>query len=240
MRTKTFLISSVLLIAPVLASAQATTTPLPATSSPMCPAFLRSLAVGSRGDDVTELQQFLAGRGFFAMTPTGYYGPITAAAVRNWQVSANVVPAGNLGLGYFGPLSRAFVGKACLSGSGSGVYNGPTGTTTATTTQSGIAQIEAPANVSLMLGGIAEVRNENMYFTLKDLTSDSATIQTMGVGCWNWFPSDPPPAVRCMIAIMPIAPQTLTVGQTYTAGTSYSITLTNIATSSATFFVKAL
>jgi hypothetical protein len=56
------------------------------------------------------------------------------------------------------------------------------------------------------------------------------------VGCWNSFPSDTPPQIRCMIAVMPIAPQTLSVGGHYSSGT-YSITLTGIAGGEATFSV---
>lgn len=105
------------------------------------------------------------------------------------------------------------------------------------TSSSDIKQINAPASVTLAPNGIAEIRNENMYFTLQSLTATTATIQPTAVGCWNSFPSDTPPKIRCMIAVMPIASQTLSAGQTYTSGKS-TITLQQIANGAATFSIK--
>ena len=72
---------------------------------------------------------------------------------------------------------------------------------------------------------------------LQSIASSSATIQITPVGCWNSFPSDPKPGIVCMLALVPIPPQTLTVGQAYTAA-NYSITLTQLGSSTATFSVK--
>jgi hypothetical protein len=109
-----------------------------------------------------------------------------------------------------------------------------------TNTVSTIQQLNAPGNVSLgQQGDTAEIRNESFYFTLQSLSSASATIQITPVGCWNSFPSDPPPQVRCMIATVPIPPQTLSVGQTYSA-TNYGITLTQINNAIATFSIFIL
>jgi hypothetical protein len=109
--------------------------------------------------------------------------------------------------------------------------------TSSSTTTSNIQQINSPASVTLTNGAIAEVRNANFYFTLSNLTAINATINVTAVGCWNSFPSDPTPEVRCMIAVVPVPPQTLAVGQTYTFG-NYGITLTNIANNMATFSVQ--
>ncbi len=69
----------------------------PTPSAGAC-TFTRNLTVGSRGDDVTCLQSYLG------VTPTtGYFGPLTKAAVANWQAANGVAPA----VGYFGALSRA-------------------------------------------------------------------------------------------------------------------------------------
>ena len=100
-----------------------------------------------------------------------------------------------------------------------------------------IKRLNAPGSIILQQGGIAEVRNENFYFSLQNLSSSSATIQITQVGCWNSFPSDPPPQMRCMIAVVPIPPQTLSVGQTYSAG-NYGITLTQVNKGTATFSVN--
>jgi hypothetical protein len=103
---------------------------------------------------------------------------------------------------------------------------------------SNIQQLNAPGSVSLPQGDIAEIRNKSFYFTLQSISSSSATIQITPVGCWNSFPSDTPPQMRCMIATVPIPPQTLSVGQTYSAA-NYGITLTQISNDAATFSVSA-
>ncbi len=112
-----------------------------------------------------------------------------------------------------------------------------TSLTTGTPTTSNIHQLNAPGSVSLQQGGIAEVRNKSFYFALQSLSSSLATIQITPVGCWNSFPSDPPPQIRCMIATVRIPPQTLSVGQTYGA-TNYGIMFTQINNGTATFSVS--
>ena len=67
--------------------------------------FTRDLTVGMKGDDVTALQNYLISTGHFTHSggATGYFGPITKAAVAAWQAANGVSPAS----GYFGPISRA-------------------------------------------------------------------------------------------------------------------------------------
>jgi hypothetical protein len=65
--------------------------------------FHRDLAVGARGPDVCELQQFLISKGFLDLpAPTGYFGDRTRIAVARWQGSANLPPSG-----FFRSRSRA-------------------------------------------------------------------------------------------------------------------------------------
>jgi len=64
------------------------------------PAF-RDLAQGDSGDDVAQLQEFLAATGYFTGAVTGQFNNATRSAVQNWQrslgVAANgVVSAGDL------------------------------------------------------------------------------------------------------------------------------------------------
>jgi hypothetical protein len=110
---------------------------------------------------------------------------------------------------------------------------GPTsgGTTT------NIQDTNAPTSVTLSAGGIAQIRNKSYYFTLQNVTASSTTIQPTQVGCWNSFPSDTTPVAHCMIAVMPIAPQTLSVGQSYQSG-NFNITLTSISYGQATFSIQ--
>lgn len=64
----------------------------------------RDLSLGDRGSDVTDLQGLLGEQGYLVMpvgVPFGYFGPITKAALTNYQASIGV-PA----TGYYGPLTR--------------------------------------------------------------------------------------------------------------------------------------
>ncbi|MDO8523088.1 MAG: peptidoglycan-binding protein [bacterium] len=67
--------------------------------------FSRDLKLGSKGDDVTCLQNYLKIKGFYNYSggSTGFFGTITRAAVSAWQVANGVSPAA----GYFGSKSRA-------------------------------------------------------------------------------------------------------------------------------------
>src|SRR3989344_8768553 len=68
--------------------------------------FTQNLTIGSRGTEVTALQQVLVAQGHLVM-PTGvamgYFGSLTKAAVAKWQAANGVAPA----VGFWGPLSRA-------------------------------------------------------------------------------------------------------------------------------------
>jgi len=103
--------------------------------------FSRNLTVGSTGADVTALQTWLATKGFFSVTPTGYFGSITQRAVAQYQASVGITPA----VGYFGPITRAQVnaggGVVVVPGNVPGcpvgaIYNYLTGTMCATSTPS--------------------------------------------------------------------------------------------------------
>ena len=73
--------------------------------------FTRNLTVGSRGEDVKALQQFLNAQGF-AVAATGagsagnestVFGPRTQAALARFQEANDISPA----RGFFGPVTRA-------------------------------------------------------------------------------------------------------------------------------------
>lgn len=105
------------------------------TNSPTCPQIGRILSIGSTGDDVTRLQQFLARDP--AVYPeaqvTGYYGALTAAAVGRWQAKYNIISSGTAattGYGQVGPRTAAAMSLQCSTGStgAGGVTSGTTGT----------------------------------------------------------------------------------------------------------------
>ncbi|CAN5154821.1 DUF4331 domain-containing protein [soil metagenome] len=74
-------------------------TPGPSGSCPVG----RSLTIGSRGADVICLQDYLAIQGYLNVASTGYFGPLTRAAVIKYQQAKGITPA----VGYFGPITRA-------------------------------------------------------------------------------------------------------------------------------------
>ena len=81
-------------------------------SGPPPYAFTRDLTVGSRGDDVHALQVFLvqqdtgpAAHALEKNATTRYFGPLTRAALAEYQKSVGIRPA----VGYFGPITRAYL-----------------------------------------------------------------------------------------------------------------------------------
>jgi peptidoglycan hydrolase-like protein with peptidoglycan-binding domain len=63
--------------------------------------FKTLLTVGSSGKDVTALQQLLVKLGFLTVTPTGYFGALTKAALQKYQSAHAISP-----VGYAGPATR--------------------------------------------------------------------------------------------------------------------------------------
>ena len=78
----------------------------------------RDLTVGSRGEEVKELQEFMAKDS--ALYPegiiSGYFGVLTKAAVRRFQEREGINPA----LGYVGPKTRARINVLGLSAGADG------------------------------------------------------------------------------------------------------------------------
>jgi peptidoglycan hydrolase-like protein with peptidoglycan-binding domain len=69
--------------------------------------FGKNLSVGSRGDDVTALQQFLIDGGYsIPAGATGYFGSQTRTAVTAFQKAHGIAQTGNVG-----PLTRAELNK---------------------------------------------------------------------------------------------------------------------------------
>ncbi len=69
----------------------------------MSTVFTRNMAIGARGTDVTALQVFLNSKGYLTVSPTGYYGVMTRAAVSMYQTKDMQIVA----TGTVGPLTRA-------------------------------------------------------------------------------------------------------------------------------------
>ena len=97
-----------------------------AYDSSSCPLIGRSLKRGASGDDVTRLQQFLARDPsvYPEGLASGFYGALTEAAVKRWQVKYNIVSSGSpdtTGYGVVGPRTAAAIALLCTTGSYGGV-----------------------------------------------------------------------------------------------------------------------
>ena len=52
--------------------------------------------MGAQGEKVMMLQDFLRAEGHFALPSTGYFGPITTAALKSYQTASGLTPTGML------------------------------------------------------------------------------------------------------------------------------------------------
>ena len=76
--------------------------------------FSVDLTIGSKGADVTALQQILVSKGYLVMpagVAMGYFGNLTKSAVSAWQASAGIMPTA----GYVGPKSSAMLNSMSSS-----------------------------------------------------------------------------------------------------------------------------
>jgi len=96
--------------------------------------IMRSLYIGIRGTDVTQLQTFLKTVGDFTYPEiTGYYGNVTAQAVQRYQCREMQICSGtpnSNGYGVVGPKTRKYLNK----GRGTTVVTKPTITPSTPTT----------------------------------------------------------------------------------------------------------
>ena len=86
-------------------------TPTKIVEHRICGVLNRNLTQGAQGDDVRGLQEFLYQQKMLTVAPTGYFGSMTAEAVRKWQANEGVSAVGS-----FGPLSRERIKMWCGGG----------------------------------------------------------------------------------------------------------------------------
>lgn len=118
--------------------------------------FTSNLTIGSRGDQVTRLQQYLVSSGHLSMpagVAYGYFGPLTQAALSRFQVAQGISPTA----GYFGPLTRTRVNAILAAQTPPPTTTPPTGTTTPPTTGGGITTpgVEGTMSVGQTNAGIS-------------------------------------------------------------------------------------
>jgi peptidoglycan hydrolase-like protein with peptidoglycan-binding domain len=68
--------------------------------------FLKDLRMGSKGEDVMELQKILISDGFLSSEVTGNFGMMTKTALMRWQAKNKIPSTGN-----FGAMSRRYLNE---------------------------------------------------------------------------------------------------------------------------------
>jgi hypothetical protein len=83
-----------------------------------CPQFSRNLSIGAQGSDVSQLQDMLEGDGFLSASSTGFFGPLTAHALGEFQAHFGIASS-SVGTGFFGSITRNFIHIRCGGPNGS-------------------------------------------------------------------------------------------------------------------------
>lgn len=151
--------------------------------------FARSLTVGSKGEDVTCLQNYLKGAGHLTVNATGFFGSLTKSAVMKWQSANSVAPAS----GYFGSISRAKYDSLMTTSSSS---TSSTSSTTSSSSSSVVAtgggltitSSTQPAN-SLAVKSSAKFPFTNVTLTAgtQDVTVTGITVERTGLAVDSVF-----------------------------------------------------
>ncbi len=146
--------------------------------------FTRSLTIGSRGADVTQLQNWLIGKGMSVPAgATGYFGAQTKAALAAYQAANGIAPAA----GYFGPVTMAHV-NAQLS-----VGTVPPGTVPPTTTMDGTDGSVTVSSSPIVGSGqqIKKGETKDMVAVRLQATSGTVTVNRFDVSFsvrpWLYF-----------------------------------------------------
>jgi len=144
--------------------------------------FTKDLTLGSKGADVTALQQFLVSGGHLTM-PTGvaygYFGSLTKTAVAAWQKSVGVSSTG-----YFGPKSRAAIALAVGTGTGTGAgYIPPASGTGLSVTVSPLnpATSNVPINSSVTAFEVVPVLTVRLAAGSSDVTVTNFNVLRAGL-----------------------------------------------------------
>ncbi len=93
----------------------------------------QNLAVGSTGPQVTLLQTILAGFGLFNGPTSGYFGPLTEQAVKDYQTSQGISPVGAVGPITLAALNRGGRSRVSSQSSAPAVVAVPAASSTAFT-----------------------------------------------------------------------------------------------------------
>ncbi len=108
-------------------------------------AFARSISIGMSGSDVTALQTALIAKGYLeAGKATGYFGPLTDAALKKFQCDQKIICSTDTiqGYGIAGPRTQAALGVASGSSGSVGTTNAQPGDLTGHLTPAATGKFE--------------------------------------------------------------------------------------------------
>lgn len=164
-----------------------------AATKPYEPALLsKQMGLGSKGERVMVLQNFLVSKGYLSGLVDGKFGPKTKAAVVAYQKANKISPTG-----FVGPLTFAAINKA-ITNSGANTTN--TNTNTSSTTKplsiknvsplpSGQVGVEYKLDIE-GVGGTAGYNWEVVSGALpQGLLLTKTAIRCIMAPCYNWMPA---------------------------------------------------
>ncbi len=148
--------------------------PISSSRSMPCLVLTNFMERGSRVSQVIQLQSFLSLYGYMQVWPTGYFGPITEAAVKSFQSASSIDIRG-----WAGPATRGKVAEMTCGGDAASISKAKRGVVIAykasavipkKTTSTPVAGIEIPTTV------IGSNLENNTVVTNKKLSSNSSTF----------------------------------------------------------------
>ena len=159
---------------------QPTTTGGSSTPSTSSYTFTKVLTLGSKGADVTALQNFLKTKGYLTVSATGYFGSLTKAALAKFQAAESIKPAA----GYFGPVTMKAVNAMMGTTTGSA---GSTGGTVVSGVVSVSLASDSPAAGTVVTGQAAANFANYMFSngSASPVTVTSMTVTRTGVSSDN-------------------------------------------------------
>lgn len=171
-----------------LVALQGSTTTSTATGACVGVTFARNLTVGSTGSDVSCLQQILN-----VSPKSGYFGPLTLAAVRAYQTSKGFTPANQVG-----PMTRAALNASLTTGTGTTPTPTPTVSTPGAEGSIAVTKSASPASGAEMnVGASAAVIAVDVKATGSDVVmnrldlnfDNSITGTNCNVRPWTYIQS---------------------------------------------------
>ncbi len=188
--------------------------------------FNKTLKVGSRSADVTELQKELAAAGHFSGTPTGYFGNVTKSAVMAYQRANSISPVS----GIVGPLTRATLNAGVTTTTTTSTTTTTTTTPISTTGQEGFAEVRiAPTptnNTNVQFSTDVPVYGLEFKAKQSDITVERINLQ---VGVSNSGSENPSTLINSIsvkdgstvVATIPVNSTTFSKVSTSTGNTYY-------------------